>query len=218
MGLCWDARGPRRLRSPEVAPCDVVLVVLQGGNQCFLEPSRPPGPTEALRAVELAVEVLEGMVHWDLANPVSIVHDGPADDSEVIIFTCRALVAATKVIVAPIAVPEGRQVEEPEAGEEVATEGAVQAVVADVLLVVLRKELQVVVDPPFGVLAGALDVVPDGIRGLVDTRPVRRSTQMRASSSVVTPGYRSRRRRRAARYKVARCAMNRSANDEVCWS
>ena len=52
--------------------------------------------------------------------------------------------------------------------EEVATEGEVQAVVADVLLVVLREELQVVVDPPFGVLAGALDVVPDVIRGLMD--------------------------------------------------
>ena len=59
-----------------------------------------------------------------------------------------------------IVVPKGHQVKEPE--------GEVHSVGADVLLIVLREELQVVVNPPFGVLAGALDVVPDGIRGLVD--------------------------------------------------
>ena len=87
---------------------------------------------------------------------------------EVIVFACRALVAATKVIVAPTVVPKGHQVEHPEDREEVAAEGTVQAVGADVLLVVLREELQVAVDLPFGVPVGALDVVPDDVCGLVD--------------------------------------------------
>ena len=87
---------------------------------------------------------------------------------EVIILTRRAWIAA-EVIVAPVAV-----------------------VVTDGRLVVLLEELQVVVDPPFGVLAGALDDVPLVVRGSWTSRPVRRS----ASSSMLTPGCRSRRLRK----------------------
>ena len=69
---------------------------------------------------------------------------------EVIILTRHVLVAATEAIVAPIAVPRGIKSRSQKAGKKLP-----QKVQSRQLSRMLREELQVVVDPPFGVLACA---------------------------------------------------------------
>ena len=90
-------------------------------------------------------------------------------------------------------------VQHPEGREEVAAEGAVQAV-----LVVLGEEFQVAVHAAFGVHGGALHVVPEVVVLLIDVAPGEAVDPDARELSVDTPGCPSLRLRKAASSKDER--------------